>query len=585
MINEKLKLIPHLPGSYQMYNKDGIIIYVGKAKDLNKRVNSYFNREHTGKTAKMVAEITNFEYIVASSELEAFVLELNLIKKYDPKYNILLRDDKSYPYIEYINNSYPRLKVSRYLQIKKSDNHRLFGPYPNAYAARRIVNIINRLYPLKKCETMSKDVCLYYHIGECLGYCKKNIDQEKVNEMENEILSFLRGNDKILRDRIIKKINLYNENLNFEASKELKEELQYIDVILEKQKVELHDFVNRDIINFYLLDGYVSIEFFFIRRGKLLGHHSDIWELTNNDLEEIETYIAKFYTKHEIPREIIVNKDLNTSLLSQMLNTNFVVPKIGQKKKLLDLVYTNAVINLENKMVNINNSKKRTEDAASALGSLLKIDNLYRIDAFDNSNLFGDYAVSGLVVFKNGIKSPHDYRKFKVSVNINDDYHTMQEILMRHYKKVIVNNLELPQLIIVDGGENQIRAAKKVLDDLNLKIELAGLKKDDHHNTNILLDKNLTPFTIDKHSDLFHFLTNIQDEVHRFTITYHRTIRDKGVYRSVLDQIPGVGKNRRIKLLKKFGSINNIKEASVLELEKVVSSNLATTIYNFFHSK
>ena len=269
---DKLSLVPHKPGSYQIKDKNGNIIYVGKAKDLNKRLSSYFNRIHTGKTAKMVSLIEDFQYIVASSELEAFIIEINLIKEFNPKYNIMLTDDKSYPYIEYISEPYPRLKVSRYLNIKKKDAKKLFGPYPNAYAARRIVNLLNRLYPLKKCEGNPKEVCLYYHIGECLGYCSKNYDKEKVKEIENEILSFLRGNDEVLRSKIMDKINVYSENLNYEMALDLKKELEYIDIVLDKQKVELHDFVNRDVVSYYVDNGYLSIETLFIRNCKLLNH-------------------------------------------------------------------------------------------------------------------------------------------------------------------------------------------------------------------------------------------------------------------------------------------------------------------------
>ena len=281
IIKEKLALVPNLPGSYQMLNKDGVIIYVGKAKNLHKRVSSYFNRTHTGKTAKMVSLIEDFNYIVANSELEAFIMEINLIKKYNPKYNIMLTDDKSYPYIEYISRPYPRLKVSRYLNIKKKEHKKLFGPYPNAYAARRIVSLINRIYPLKKCEGLPKNVCLYYHIGECLGYCTKKISEDKINAMETEILSFLRGNDTIIKDKIMEKIAFYSQNLNYEMALELKKELEYINIIMAKQKVELHDFVNRDVINYYFDKGYIAIEIFYIRNGKLLGSKSDIFPMKN----------------------------------------------------------------------------------------------------------------------------------------------------------------------------------------------------------------------------------------------------------------------------------------------------------------
>lgn len=582
MFEQELKKIPHLPGSYQMFNKDNIIIYVGKAKDLNRRVNSYFNRVHTGKTAKMVSEVDHFEYIVASSELEAFLLELNLIKKFDPKYNILLRDDKSYPYIEYIKEPYPELKVSRYLKIKKSDKKILFGPYPNAYAARRIVNLLNRLYPLRKCDNLGKKVCLYYHIGECLGYCEKK-NNENIKQMEDEILSFLRGNDNVVKEKILSKIDKYNQELNFEASKELKEELDYINIIHEKQKMELHDFVNRDIINYYEHNGFVSIEVFFIRNGKLLGHFNDIFEYTFDVQDTFDTFIAKFYQKHEIPKEIIVPEGTNIELLSELLETHIIIPEKGNKKQLLDLVYKNAKITLDNNIDKYLNELNKTEGANEELRKLLNLDQLYRIEAYDNSNLFGSYAVSGMVVFKDGKPSKNDYRKYKVSMDINDDYHTMQEILRRRFKKENPKS-EYPDLIIADGGINQINAIQVVLDELNLNIPLCGLKKDNHHNTNVLINSNLDEIEIDRQSNLFHYLTSIQDEVHRFAITYHRTIRSKGMYESVLEKVPGIGKSTKNKLLRAFKNITNIKKASIEELNQVVDKSKAENIYNYFRN-
>ena len=302
---EKLKLVPELPGSYQMKDKNGYIIYVVKAKNLKKRVSSYFRGNVTGKTAMLVQDIDDFEYIVTDSELESLILEINLIKKYDPKYNILLKDDKSYPYIEYISKPYPRLKVSRYLNIRKKDKKLLFGPYPNAYAARKIVELINRMYPLKKCEGMPKHVCLYYHIGECLGYCEKNVNLDKLKEMEHEILAFLKGNDKILIDKINAKIKAYSDTLNFEMARDLKKELEYISVILDKQKVELHDYINRDVIAAFLDDGLVSVQILFLRSGKIIGGHNDKFYLISDIADELNTYILNFYSKHEIPKEIL----------------------------------------------------------------------------------------------------------------------------------------------------------------------------------------------------------------------------------------------------------------------------------------
>ena len=537
MFKEKLSLVPHKPGSYQMKNSDGVIIYVGKAKDLKKRLSSYFRGTHTGKTAKMISEIADFTYIVASSELEAFIIEINLIKKYDPKYNILLKDDKTYPYIEYIKNPYPKLKVSRYTNIKKSENKKLFGPYPNAYAARKIVNLLNRIYPLKKCDSMPKEVCLYYHIGQCLGYCTKNYDHSKLEEMEKEILSFLNGNENVLKNRLLKKIEECSNNLNFEMALELKKDLDYVEIVLTKQKVELHDLVNRDILGYYLNNGYVSAQIFFIRNGKLVGGHNDIFPIVGELKEEIEEYLIKFYARHEIPKEIFLDELCDKELLSNMLNTTFTTPLKGKKKELLDMAFMNAKINLDNEMTLIEKDEERTEKANEELRELLNLEHLNRIDLFDNSNLFGDFSVSAMVVFKNGVPAKKEYRKFKISIDKNDDYNTMKEVLYRRYYRMLLEHLEKPDLIIVDGGINQINACKEIMQMLNLDIKICGLRKNDKHMTNDLIDGDtLEEIPLVKTSNVFHYLTRMQDEVHRFTINYHRQIRSKGSISSVLDK-------------------------------------------------
>lgn len=586
MLKDKLKLIPHLPGSYQMKNSDGVIIYVGKAKDLYKRVNSYFNRPQTGKTAKMVSEIADFSYIVASSELEAFLLEFNLIKQYDPKYNILLKDDKSYPYIEYISKPYPKLQVSRYLNIRKRDKKMLFGPYPNAYAARRIVELINRLYPLKKCDTMPKKVCLYYHIDECLGYCEKKVDPEKLKEMEAEILSFLRGNADVLKNKILEKINMYSEQLNFEMALELKKELQYISIILDKQKMELHDYVNRDVVGFYFDKGYLSIQILFLRNGRMVGGHTDIFPVVSDYQDELDTYLMNFYSRHEVPKEVLCPKDVNTSILSEIMTSHFVVPQKGKKKNLVDMAKKNAKINLENELEMIIRDEEKTEKANDELKELLGLPKLDRIDLFDNSNLFGSFTVSCMVVFKQGRPAKKEYRKYKISLDKNDDYHTMQEVIYRRYYRALVDKTELPDLIIVDGGINQINACLEVLTSLNLNIRVCGLRKNDKHRTNDLIDSlGYRIIPLDKTSSVFHYLTRMQDEVHRYTISYHRTIRSKGAISSVLDNIEGIGAKRKKELIKTFGSLSKIRDAKLEELTAILPENIAIRLQEYLREK
>ena len=584
MFKEELSLVPHLPGSYQMYNKDNVIIYVGKAKDLKNRLTSYFVGKNTGKTEIMVNEVDHFEYIVTNSELEAFILELNLIKKYNPRYNILLKDDKSYPYIEYTRKPYPSLKVVRYLNIKKHKDKLLFGPFVNVYAARRIVNLINRLYPLKKCDTLGKNLCLYYHINECLGYCTKNVDQNKIKSMEEDIIKFLKGNEKIITDKLLEKINFYSEQLNFEKARDLKNELDYIKVVMEKQRVELHDNIDRDIINYYFDKGYLSIEIFFLRNGKLIGHNNKIIPVMEDYISELEYYIALYYNKHEIPKEVLVSNDINIELLNSMINTKFTTSLRGNKKKLLDMAYKNAKMNLENKLVLLEKESIRTNGANDELSRLLGI-NIYRIDIFDNSNIFGTFNVSGMVVFKNGLASKSDYRKYKITVDKNDDYNTMKEVIYRRYFRCLVEKSELPDLILVDGGKSQIHACLDTLKELNLGIKVCGLVKNDKHRTSDLMDGDtLNIYDIDKTSNLFHYLTRIQDEVHRYTINYHRSIRSKGSISSILDNVEGIGTKRKKELIKHFGSVKKISSATIEELKEFMPENIAINLHKYLEN-
>lgn len=575
MFKEELKLVPNKPGSYQMYNEENVIIYVGKAKDLKKRLSSYFRGKNTGKTAKMVSEIAYFKYIITFTELESFILELNLIKKYNPKYNVLLKDDKTYPYLEYTKKPFPKLKVVRYVKVKKHKDKLLFGPYVNAYAARRIANLINRLYPLKKCKGLPKEVCLYYHINECHGYCVKDIDKDVILKMEKEILSFLRGNDKIITDKLKEKLKFYSDNMNYEMALELKEELEYIEVILEKQKVQISSNINADFINYYYKDGYIGIEILFIRNGKLNGSFDDILFVPDDYKDELESFIALFYSKNEIPKEVYLPDVLNNEILKEVISTSLITPERGQKKRLLEMAKENARDNVESNYEKNKNILKRTEGANEELSALLGI-NITRIDAFDNSNLFGSFSVSGMVVYKNGKPARKEYRKYKIKIDKNDDYNTMKEVIYRRYYRALMEKLEIPQLILVDGGKGQISAAMEVLQSLNLNIKVCGLAKDDKHSTSQLIDGDtLDAYNIDKTSTLFLYLTSIQNEVHRFTINYHKQIRSKGLISSILDDIKGIGPKRKNELIKAFGSINNIKNADLVELEKYLPSESA----------
>ena len=584
-MHDKLLLLPNKPGCYLMKNKDNVIIYVGKAKNLKNRVNSYFRGKHYGKTAKLVSEIVDFEYIVVESEVESLILENNLIKKYDPKYNILLRDDKSYPYIELTSDDVPTLKVVRSINRKKNQKN-LYGPYPNVTAARGTVNLLNRIYPLRKCRTYPKKPCLYYHIGQCLGYCVYDIEKEKIETMRKEIIKFLNGDDSMVKDKLEHDMQEESSLMHYEKALEIKNLLDYIKVTLTHQKVELKDNINRDIFGYYVDKGYISIQVFFIRNSKIIERHSKIFPLIEAEDEELTRYIANFYDKGILkPKEILVPSITNIELLNDYLDINVKVPKKGEKLRLVEMASDNARIALNEKFELIKKDEEKTYEANEELRKILKLDILDRIEIFDNAHLFGNYNVSGMVVFKEGIPSKNDYRKFKISIDKNDDYNTMREVIYRRYFRVLSDNLVKPNLIIVDGGVGQINVARDVINSLNLDIPVVGLKKDNHHATSKLLAFDpIIEIDIDKRSNLFYLLERMQDEVHNFTINYHRQIRSKGSLSSVLDNIEGIGEKRKTELLKKYHSINKMKEASIDELDKILPHNVSINLHEFLEN-
>ena len=580
-LKNKLLLLPELPGCYLMKNKDGIIIYVGKAKKLKNRVNSYFRGKHYGKTAKLVSEITDFEYIVVNSEIESLILEINLIKKYDPKYNILLRDDKTYPYIELTDQKVPTLRVVRNINRKKKSKH-LYGPYPNVTAARNTVNLLNRIYPLRKCNTYQKRPCLYYHIGECLGYCNNKIEESKIHNMKNEIIKFLNGDHTIITKKLKEKMEYESNLLHFEKALEYKELLDYINITLTNQEVELKDNIDRDIFGYHLDKGYLSIQVFFIRGSKIVERKSKIFDIVDDVEEELTRYIARFYTNLNKPKEILVPNIVDDKLLSEYLEMNVRKPVKGEKLKLVNNACENARIMLKEKFELIKKDEEKTVMANEELKEILKLDKLSRIEIFDNAHLFGTYNVSGMVVFIDGRPSKNNYRKFKISIDTNDDYGTMREVLYRRYFRVLKDNLERPDLIIVDGGIGQINVARDVINSLNLNIPIVGLKKDNKHTTESLLAfEPIEEVKIDKKSNLFYMLERMQDEVHEFTINYHKQIRSKGSLSSILDNVEGLGEKRRKELLKKYKTLNKIKEASIEELEHILPKNVATNLLEF----
>ena len=582
-IDELLSTTPHKPGCYLMKDKNGCIIYVGKSKNLKNRLSSYFKQSHTGKTMMLVRDIETFEYILTNSEVESLLLELNLIKKYTPKYNILYKDDKTYPYIELTNDKVPRLLIVRNPNMKRGGNRKLFGPYPNVTAAKKVVEILNRMYPLRKCKNMGKKECLYYHIGECLGYCINQVDEDKIKEMKEEIIAFFNGNSEILTDKIEKRMYECSNKLQYEKALEYREILDYIKITLEKQKVCLDDNYDRDVIGYYEEDNYLSMVILFIRGGKLIDKKSNIFPMIDSLEEEVNTYISNFYDKHMTKvKEVMAPEIVNLSLMREGFNLNFMTPLKGTKKKILDLAMENAKNYYNEQISLIKKDEESLNNSLKELSTMLGIEKCNRIEMFDNSNIFGSFNVSGMVVFIDGKKAPQMYRKFKITNDKNDDYGTMREVIYRRYFRVLKDNLERPDLILVDGGAGQINVCREVIASLGMNIPVAGLKKDDKHSTNMLVGGYpLREIEIKKDSYLFLLLTRMQDEVHRYTISYHKDIRSKGALSTILDNIDGIGEVRKKNILKKYRTIDKMKEATVEELKEIMPERIAKDFHDY----
>lgn len=577
-IHKKLSLLPMSPGCYLMKNKDGNIIYVGKAKKLKNRVSSYFRGTHNYKTTKLVSEIADFDYIVVNSERESLILENNLIKKHNPKYNILLKDDKSYPYIEVVDSDIPQVRIVRTLNKNKKQKY-LYGPYPNVGAARSVLRLINRMYKTRKCQTFSKKTCLYYHIDECLGFCQGNYDKEEALKTKEEIMRFLKGDYHNVLEKIKNQMNCYSENLEYEKALEMKNLMDYINVTLSHQQVEINELYDIDCFGYYADDLYLTIQVFFIRNAKIVESYYKIIPLIDDVAETATDFIANFYHNKLLPKEILVPDIVDASLIKEYLDVNVRIPQKGKMHDLLILANNNAKTNQLEKIEMQKKDEARTIEANEELRKVLNMDHLDRIELFDNSNLFGTFAVSGMVVFINGRKAKDQYRKYKVLIDKNDDYGTMREVIYRRYFRVLKDDLPKPDLIIVDGGLGQINVAKEVINSLNMNIMVVGLKKNDNHKTEALIKDDII-YPIDKHSVLFNYLETMQDEVHNFTISYHKNIRSKGALTSVLDNIKGIGEKRKKELLKKYKTISNMKNASIDELKEIIPCDVAKILYD-----
>jgi excinuclease ABC subunit C len=583
IIKQKLTLLPDQPGCYLMKDRQGTIIYVGKAKILKNRVRSYFTGSHDGKTLRLVNEIEDFEYIVTSSNIEALLLEINLIKKHDPKYNIMLKDDKSYPFIKLTAERHPKLIITR--KVKK-DKSKYFGPYPNVGAANETKKLLDRLYPLRKCSTLPDRVCLYYHLGQCLAPCINDVPEDEYKKMTDEITRFLNGGYKEIKKELTEKMTQAAESLDFERAKEYRDKIAHIETTMEKQKMTMTDFTDRDVFGYAVDKGWMCVQVFFVRQGKLIERDVSMFPIYDEPEEEILTYLGQFYTKanHFKPKEILIQDEIDLSLAEQLLEVKVLQPQRGQKKDLVKLAIKNAKIALNEKFSLIEKDEERTIKAVENLGEILGIYTPHRIETFDNSNIQGADPVSAMVVFTDGKADKREYRKYKIkTVKGPDDYESMREVVRRRYSRALKDNLPLPDLIIIDGGKGHIEAVRDVLEnELGLDIPLSGLAKDDKHRTSQLLYGNpLEIVPLARNSQEFYLLQRIQDEVHRFAITFHRQLHGKSAFQSILDDIPGVGEKRKKLLLKHFGSVKKMKEANIEEFTSLgIPGNTAIELIN-----
>ena len=571
LIKSKLELLPTSPGCYIHKDKNGTIIYVGKAKNLRNRVRSYFRGSHDTKTEALVSEIVDFEFIVTESNIEALLLEINLIKENKPKYNIMLKDDKSYPFIKITNERYPRLIITR--QVKK-DGGLYFGPYPDVGAANEIKRLLDRIFPFRKCTNPPSKVCFYYHLGQCMAHTVCHKDEAYFKGMAQEVSDFLKGQDDKIIDELKLKMNTAAQNMEFERAAEYRDLIQAIGTLRTKQRVMAKDLQNRDVFGYYVDKGWMCVQVFFVRQGKLIERDVNLFPYYNDPDEDFLTYVGQFYQEksHLIPNEILIPQDIDEEAVKALVDTKVLKPQRGEKKQLVNLAIKNARVSLEQKFNLLEKSMEKIQGAIENLGKLLQIPTPVRIESFDNSNIMGTSPVSAMVVFVNGKPSKKDYRKYKIKTVVGpDDYASMREVIRRRYSRVMRDGLTPPDLIVIDGGQGQVNIAKQVIqEELGLDIPIAGLQKNDKHQTHeLLFGDPLQVIELSRTSQEFFLLQRIQDEVHRFAITFHRQLRSKNSFSSQLDGIEGLGPKRKQLLMKHFKSLTKIKEATVDEIVTV----------------
>ncbi|AQL53511.1 excinuclease ABC subunit UvrC [Enterococcus faecalis] len=587
-IKNKLALLPDQPGCYLMKDKNGTIIYVGKAKILKNRVRSYFRGSHDTKTERLVSEIDDFEYIVTESNIEALLLEINLIHKNNPKYNIMLKDDKTYPFIKITNEKYPRLMITR--KVLK-DKALYFGPYPDVNAANETKKLLDRLFPLRKCNPSQKTPCLYYHLGQCLCPYAFDVDPQVYKDMVEEIKGFLSGGHTEIQDRLQEKMAYAAAHMEFEKAAEFRDQIKAIETVMTRQKMTNVDLIDRDVFGYAVDKGWMCVQVFFVRQGKLIERDVSIFPFYDDASEAFLTFIGQFYQENEhfVPKEVLIPDDIDKESVEALLATKILQPQRGEKKKLVKLASKNAAVALNEKFDLIVRKQERTIGAVEKLGNAMNIPVPIRIEAFDNSNIMGTNPVSAMVVFIDGRPAKNEYRKYKIkTVQGPDDYASMREVIYRRYSRVLKEGLPFPDLILIDGGKGQVDVVKDVLaNQLGVDIPVAGLAKNDKHKTSeLLFGPNLEVVPLERNSQEFFLLQRIQDEVHRFAITFHRQLRSKNSFASKLDNIEGLGPKRKKNLLKEFKSLKNITAASVEELRKAgLPETVAKNVYRHLHQE
>lgn len=577
LIKHKLELLPDSPGCYLHKDKNGIIIYVGKAKNLKNRVRSYFHGSHNTKTELLVSEIEDFEYIVTTSNTEALLLEINLIQENMPKYNIRLKDDKSYPYIKITNERYPHLMITR--QVKKSDGT-YFGPYPDSGAATEIKRLLDRLFPFKKCTNPANKVCFYYHLGQCNAHTVCQTNKAYWDSLREDVKQFLNGKDNKIVNGLTEKMKSAAMTMEFERAAEYRDLIEAISLLRTKQRVIHQDMKDRDVFGYFVDKGWMCIQVFFVRNGKLIQRDVNMFPYYNEPEEDFLTYIGQFYqdTKHFLPKEVFIPQDIDAKSVETIVGCKIVKPQRGEKKQLVNLAIKNARVSLQQKFDLLEKDIRKTHGAIENLGNLLNIPKPVRIEAFDNSNIQGTSPVAAMVVFVNGKPSKKDYRKFKIKTVIGpDDYASMREVIHRRYSRVLKDGLTPPDLIVIDGGQGQVNIARDVIENqFGLAIPIAGLQKNDKHQTHeLLFGDPLEVVELPRNSEEFFLLHRIQDEVHRFAITFHRQLRSKNSFSSKLDGITGLGPKRKQLLMKHFKSLPNIQKA---EIEDIIMCGIPRTV-------